>query len=606
VSARRSRERAQESRSLRKDLETLRAVAGYRPSLLTGIVLLNVLVAVSEGLGLGLLIPVIEQVQSQGPVPRQGITGTVATAYDAVGVPFTLETTVLGIGLVMTARYVLDFLANWLTVRFQTEYVEELKVAAFGDAVDATVGYHDAHGSDEVLDVVLTKVDYADSVVESLINAVERALLCGMYVVVAVVLAPVLTAVLFAGSVLVILLLRRGVEPGHELGGRIADADRRIYQVAQGGVQGIRDVKSYGMSDRVIDDFRTAVREYTRTSVTLGRNSAAMNGVYQLLVVVAVLGVIYASATVASLRLSSFGVFLFAIYRLVPQLNSLNSHLYDLGANLPHLHRAFAAMADLEAHGEPETGEADLAGPLERIAFEDVSFAYEETAVLEDVSFEVHRGESIAFVGPSGAGKSTVVSLLARMYEPDAGTVSANGTPIDRLGLDDWRERVAVVRQSPYVFDRDLRFNLTLGAEVPEADLERVCRVTRVSEFLDRLPDGLDTRLGENGVRLSGGQRQRVALARALLADADVLVLDEATSEMDALLERAVFEGIGAMDREGITVAIAHRLSTVTDADRIYTMADGRVVEVGPHEELVDNGGTYATLYASQSSAPPE
>jgi subfamily B ATP-binding cassette protein MsbA len=326
-----------------------------------------------------------------------------------------------------------------------------------------------------------------------------------------------------------------------------------------------------------------------------------MNGVYQLLVVVAVLGVIYASATVASLRLSSFGVFLFAIYRLVPQLNSLNAHLYDLGATLPHLHRAFGAMADLDAHGEPAEGETELGKPLQRVAFDDVSFAYDQTPVLDDVSFEVRRGESVAFVGPSGAGKSTVVSLLARMYDPDEGSITADGTPIDRLGLEAWRERVAVVRQSPYVFDRDLRFNLTLGRDVSEADLERVCAVTRVSEFLDRLPERFDTRLGENGVRLSGGQRQRVALARALLADADVLVLDEATSEMDAVLERAVFEGIRAMDREGITVAIAHRLSTVTDADRIYTMADGRVVEVGPHEELVANDGTYATLYASQS-----
>jgi subfamily B ATP-binding cassette protein MsbA len=588
-------------RSLRRDLETLRTVVGYRPTLLTGIVALNFLVAVSEGVGLGLLIPVIEQVQSPGTVPSGGITGAVAAGYAAVGLPFTLETTVLGIGVVMTARYVLDFLANWLTVRFQTEYVERLKLEAFEDAVDATVAYHDAHGSDEILDVVLTKVDYADSVVESLINVVERGLLGGVYVVVAVYLAPVLTAVLFGGAVLAIVLLRRGVEPSHELGSRIADADRRIYQVAQGGVQGIRDVKSYGMSDRVVTDFRRAVGEYTRASITLGRNSAAMNGVYQLLVVVAVLGVIYASATVASLRLSSFGVFLFAIYRLVPQLNSLNAHLYDLGATLPHLHRAFGAMADLDAHGEPAEGETELGKPLQRVAFDDVSFAYDQTPVLDDVSFEVRRGESVAFVGPSGAGKSTVVSLLARMYDPDEGSITADGTPIDRLGLEAWRERVAVVRQSPYVFDRDLRFNLTLGRDVSEADLERVCAVTRVSEFLDRLPERFDTRLGENGVRLSGGQRQRVALARALLADADVLVLDEATSEMDAVLERAVFEGIRAMDREGITVAIAHRLSTVTDADRIYTMADGRVVEVGPHEELVANDGTYATLYASQS-----
>jgi subfamily B ATP-binding cassette protein MsbA len=190
------------------------------------------------------------------------------------------------------------------------------------------------------------------------------------------------------------------------------------------------------------------------------------------------------------------------------------------------------------------------------------------------------------------------VSLLARLYEPDSGEIRANGQPIDAMDIDEWRSRVAVVRQDPFIFNDTLRYNLTIGnRDVSRDELDEVVRIARVDEFFDDLPDGYDTQLGDDGVRLSGGQRQRVALARALLKDADVLVLDEATSDLDSNLEREVQESIENMDREYAMVGVAHRLSTVKNADRIYTVDDGEIIETGGHEELINNAGQYAELY---------
>ena len=196
------------------------------------------------------------------------------------------------------------------------------------------------------------------------------------------------------------------------------------------------------------------------------------------------------------------------------------------------------------------------------------------------------------------------MSLLARLYEPDSGEIRANGRSIHEIAVDEWRSRIAVVRQDPHIFNDTLRYNLTIGnRDVSQKALDRVTRIARVDEFFDELPDGYDTQLGDDGVRLSGGQRQRVALARALLKDADVLVLDEATSDLDSNLEKQVQESIESMEWDYAMVGIAHRLSTVKNADRIYTVDEGEIIETGRHEELIDNGGQYAELYAIQSQS---
>jgi len=164
------------------------------------------------------------------------------------------------------------------------------------------------------------------------------------------------------------------------------------------------------------------------------------------------------------------------------------------------------------------------------------------------------------------------------------------------------RDRIAVVRQDPFIFNDTLRYNLTIGnRDVSEAEIDEVVRIAKVEEFFDELPEGYDTQLGDNGVRLSGGQKQRVALARALLKDADVLVLDEATSDLDSSLEQKVQQSIENLDRDYAMVGIAHRLSTVRNADRIYTVDSGLIIETGRHEELIENDGQYAELYGLQS-----
>jgi subfamily B ATP-binding cassette protein MsbA len=289
------------------------------------------------------------------------------------------------------------------------------------------------------------------------------------------------------------------------------------------------------------------------------------------------------------------------MFRLSPLVSRLNSQVYSLEGNLSHLVRTQDFVDELDTRKESD-GSRGIE-EIETVEFDDVYFSYtDDERVLQGLSFEVEKGEFVGFVGQSGAGKSTVVSLLTRLYRPDGGEVRANGTPISEYDLDEWRSRIAVVRQKPFIFDDTLERNVTLGnRDATRDEVERVCEIAKVDEFLDDLPNGYESQLGDDGVRLSGGQRQRVALARALLEDADFLVLDEATSDLDSNLEREVQEAIEAMDRDYAIVTIAHRLSTVKNADRIYTLEDGKIIEEGSHRELLADDGEYAELYAIQS-----
>ena len=234
-----------------------------------------------------------------------------------------------------------------------------------------------------------------------------------------------------------------------------------------------------------------------------------------------------------------------------------------------------------------------------RVAFDNVTFRYParpDTAALADFSLTVEPGETVALVGPSGAGKTTVLQLLLRFYDPEQGVIRVDGVDIARAAPEDLRQRIGIVPQDPVIFGTTALENIRYGRpEASDAEVRAAGRAAHAG-FLDLLPNGYDTFLGEKGVRLSGGQRQRVAIARAILRDPAVLLLDEATSALDAESEQAVQQALATLSRDRTTIVIAHRLATVRGADRIVVIEGGRVVATGTHESLIQDGGIYARL----------
>ena len=259
----------------------------------------------------------------------------------------------------------------------------------------------------------------------------------------------------------------------------------------------------------------------------------------------------------------------------------------------------------------PATKVTDVKAPALRptegpaLSFEGVTFRYRADGepALEDLSFAVEEGETLALVGPSGAGKTTVASLILRFYNAEAGRITVEGTDVSLMDPDEVRRHVALVPQDSFLFHATVRDNISLAD--PSADpntIERAARLANATTFIDTLPAGYDTVVGERGLRLSGGERQRIAIARALLKDAPILILDEATSSVDVASEACIQESLRELRRGRTTLVIAHRMSTVRDADRILVLDRGRIVEEGSHDSLLDRSGRYARLVEAQRS----
>lgn len=592
--------------SLRQKLRAVRRIVEYRPVFTALIVLSSFLVALLEGIGISFIVPIIELLQSDGSpgTEAEGATYVFVQVYQLLGVPFTLSFVVLGVVFVMLIRYASSFAVDWSRTLLTIRYLRDLQSTAFDRVLGARVEYFDEKGADDILNAIVTQIPYASDTINQVVDLFQRTLLVLMYLAIAFYLAPWLTlsAVVLLGGVT--YLSRSVVEPGYAIGDRIADANERIQSWVQAGTQGIREVKLFQMTEEIARNFDGAIEQLSTASISLHRNEAFVENVHQFLSAVIIFGLIFAGHRYASLSLGSLGVFLFAMFRLAPQVSGLVHQTYRIEGTLPHFVRTHEFVAEMETYEKDDDGNRPAPDTIDSIAFHDVSFSYRNSeAVLRDLSFRIDRDDFVAFVGQSGAGKSTIVSLLVRFYEPDSGRITADGTPVTEFNLESWRSKFAIVRQQPFLFNDTLRYNLTIGnRNVSDERLDRVCRIARVSEFYDDLPDGYDTVLGDDGVQLSGGQRQRVALARALLRDAEILILDEATSDLDSDIERQVHRGIESMEAEYTIITIAHRLSTVTDADRIYTIEDGQVVQQGTHETLIDRDGVYSRLYSLQSS----
>ncbi|NGM85669.1 ATP-binding cassette domain-containing protein, partial [Paenibacillus sp. 7124] len=292
------------------------------------------------------------------------------------------------------------------------------------------------------------------------------------------------------------------------------------------------------------------------------------------------------------LTLGTFVVVLQLVLQIMDKIHWLFDYVMMMIAR-------FALIDRIEAfNGIPQidNGTQPLSGEVQSIQFRNVSFAYEDKNILKGLTAALPVGKKIAFVGASGGGKSTVAQLLTRFYNPSEGEILVNGIPLTDIRRQDWMSRIAIVFQEPYLLADTIRQNVLFGREDSDEQLAFVLQDAQLLDTVMKLPNKLDETIGERGIQLSGGQRQRLALARAMLRDPDILILDEATSALDLETERKVQQLLDDKRSGRTTIIIAHRLSTVMNADIIFVMKDGQVVEEGTHEELLREGDLYPEL----------
>ena len=398
---------------------------------------------------------------------------------------------------------------------------------------------------------------------------------------------------------------------------RIQDSMGDVTRVAKESFEAPRLIKVYNAEEHFGRQFDAVNDHNLRSNMRLILTKGISNPTVQLVTVVGlafVLSIAIADAVHGRMSMGDLFGFLTALVSIAQPLREL------VGVAGP-LQQGIAAGQSLfellDQPVEPQGGAWRVARVRGAVQFDHVSFWYagevtaadpkgapaRRAAALADVSLEVAAGESLAIVGRSGSGKSTLVNLLPRFYDAGAGSVRIDGRDVRDYELRNLREQIAVVSQDVVLFDDTIRNNIAFGRELPDAAIERAAQAAHVLEFARSQPEGLDALVGDRGVLLSGGQRQRIAIARALLKDAPILILDEATSALDTEAERHIQAALAQLVRNRTTLIIAHRLSTVEQADRIIVLDAGTIAESGTHVQLLAHGGLYAQLHRLQFSA---
>jgi subfamily B ATP-binding cassette protein MsbA len=503
-------------------------------------------------------------------------------------------------------RGLLLYCGQYLTVKVGAAVIKDLRSELYDSLIFQSLGFFHVNQTGLVLSRVLNDVQR--------IQRVSTMVLADLVRVGA--MAPCMLIVVLVYdwrmSLFALIVIPFFAYPVARLGRRLRKASQRsqestaeLANLLKETVTGIKVVQSFAMEAFEVGRFRAALGRIFQADLQAGRAMALSEPILEIVGSVAG-GVLFyfAGMNIArgNLNPGDFVVVLAGLSFLFMSLRRLNRVNVEVQQALAAAKRVFDMM-DCEREIKEIDGARDLASEVNEIHYDSVTFSYgsDDDKALSKIDLKIRRGEVIALVGPSGAGKTTMANLLARFHDPDYGRVLIDGNDLREVTLASLRRLIGLVTQETVIFDDTVRSNISCGRdEVPMEQVVAAARAAQAHEFIDKLPDGYDTVLGEGGSRLSMGQRQRVAVARALLKDPPILILDEATSALDTESESLVQEALNNLLKGRSSLVIAHRLSTIRQASRIVVLEAGKIVEEGSHEQLLAKGGLFARLHELQ------
>lgn len=496
------------------------------------------------------------------------------------------------------------YLGSITNAKLEESTIRYIRNSIFSKLITLDLGYFNTTKAGTVISTITNDVNVVNSTTVSAFTGLLREVIqVILYLFLLLSISPLLTLIAFSSSIVTILILRISTDYLRRYANRMQGAMADFTSVLQETLSGIKIIKSYNFENKIKEKFFEKTRKYYRSSIKYQSVISlvpALNEIFAVfaLVVVFLIGGNFVLQN--NMRAEDLMLFLFALFSIMSPVATIVHNISQFQRGIVSTQRVFNIL-EQEIH--IHSGKKHIKNFKNSIEFKNVSFGYNSELVLKNINLKIPKGKKVALVGASGSGKSTIVDLIVRFYDPTEGNILIDEVDIRDLDQISYRKLFGIVSQEIILFNDTIRNNILIGnPEATEDDIINVCKISNSYNFIMKLPDGFDTIIGERGVMLSGGERQRIAIARALIRNPQILIFDEATSALDSESEKVVQEAITHSLKDKTAIIVAHRLSTIVDADEIIVFENGEIVEQGTHQSLLDKRGFYAKLYFLQTN----
>lgn len=601
-------------------IKLLKRIAGFvKPfiPLLFLSIILNVIFSFFTAVSITVIKPIMEIITGSNFISKAGINSA-ANPFESLKDSFfqimrniilnpqdmyqTIINLCFFIIIIFILKNIFKYISSIVGVKLEEGVIKHIRDTLFKKITTLSIEFFVKRQSGNVMSVLTNDVAVLNSSTVAVFNGFLReSIQVLLFLFVLLGISTELTLIAFSTSIISLVLIRIGMKYLRRYASRMQTAMADYTSVLQETLSGIRIIKGYNSEEKINEKFYGQTSKYVRSAIKYNKIISLIPSINEIFAILALSVVFFVGGSkviAGEMPGDELMLFLASLFAIMSPVSTITHNISQFQRGAVATERVFEI---LDYPQSVISGTKEIKNFNIEIYFDKISFSYNTTPILDGVELKLKKGSKIAIVGQSGSGKSTILDLLVRFYDPVKGKILIDGEDIREFKIEDYRALFGIVSQETILFNDTIANNISFGMQdVDEQKLIEAAKIANSYDFIMKLPEGFNTKIGDRGIMLSGGERQRIAIARALLREPSILVFDEATSSLDAESEKIVQEAINQSMKSRTAVIVAHRLSTIVDCDEIYVIDNGKIVESGSHRELIEKQGIYKKLYEIQ------